>query len=67
LEEEVIERGIMDLEAVLVAFTEEAVAWVEVVTEEEEMSDLEAEVAGLMQEVADLDTVAVALKEEAVA
>jgi hypothetical protein len=38
-----------------------------VVTEEEEVSGLEAAVAGLMQEVADLYMVAVALTEEAVA
>jgi len=62
--EEVMERDIMDMEAVLVAFTEEVV---EVVMEEEEMSDLEAEVVGPLQGVADLETVVVALTEEAVA
>ena len=62
--EEVMERDIMDMEAVLVAFTEEVV---EVVMEEEEMSDLEAQVVGPLRAVADLDMVIVALLEEAVA
>jgi hypothetical protein len=62
--EEVMERDILDMKAVLVAFTEEVV---EVVLEEEEMSDLEAQVVGPLREVADLDMVIVALTEEAVA
>jgi hypothetical protein len=40
---------------------------VEVVTEEVDMSDLKAAVVALMQIVADLDRVAVALTEERVA
>ena len=62
--EEVMERDIMDMEAVLVAFTEEEV---QVVMEEEEISHLEAQVAGPLREVADLDMGIVALTEEAVA
>jgi hypothetical protein len=55
--EEVMERDIMDMEAVLVAFTEKAV---EVVMEEEELSDLEAQVVGPLREVVDLDKALVA-------
>ena len=55
---------VMDMEAVLVAFTEEVV---EVVMEEEEMSDLEAQKVRPLREVADLDMVIVALSEEAMA
>ena len=40
---------------------------VEVVMEEEEMSDLEAQIVHPLREVADLDMVTVALTEEAVA
>jgi hypothetical protein len=54
---------VKDMEAVLVACKEEVV---EVVMEEGEMSDLEAQIVRPLREVADLGMVIVALTEQAV-
>jgi hypothetical protein len=57
----------VDLEAVAVAYTEEAGARLEVVLEVLEAVDLEAAAVQLMQEAVDLEAVAVVHTEEAVA
>jgi hypothetical protein len=59
-------QEMVDLESVGLVHTEEAVVWVEVVMEEEEISDLEAAVVALMPAAADWDTVAVELTGEGV-